>query len=79
MSGLNHTTPLSDSRIVRFRRDHYEQIVAERDALRREVASLRALIQADGTLSKVILDFGTASKAIAAGLRNLSTHSPRPE
>ena len=61
-----------NSKIMRIRRDYYEQIVAERNAALREAASLRALIQADGTLSKAILGYGEFARAMAKGLGRLS-------
>lgn len=73
MSNVDTTIPQSNNRIVRISRDHYEQIIAERDAALREVASLRALIQADGTVSKVALGLGEASHALAKGLNRLAT------
>ena len=72
MSGTNSTIPQSNNRIVRISRDHYEEIVSERDAFRRENASLRALIQADGTLSKTVLGLGELTRAMATGLDKLS-------
>jgi hypothetical protein len=66
------TTPLSDNRIVRISRAHYEEIMARNAALERQVVSLQALIQADGTLSKTVLGLGELTRAMATGLDKLS-------
>ena len=72
MSDRNTTTPLSDNRIVRISRAHYEEIMARNAALERQVVSLQALIQADGTLSKTVLGLGELTRAMATGLDKLS-------
>lgn len=78
MTDRNTTIPQSDNRIVRISRAHYEQIIAERDAARREVASLRGLIRADGTLSQFVVGVGEVSHALAKGLNRLATPQQPP-
>jgi hypothetical protein len=73
------TTPLSDNRIVRISRAHYEDIMARDAAQERRIAYLEALIQADGTLSKTVEGFGEVAQALANGLGRLSTPSQPPE
>ena len=79
MAELHRTIPLSDNRIVRISRAHYEEIMARNAALERQVSSLQALIQADGTLSKAVLGFGEVTRSLSDGLSRLSTPSQPPE
>ena len=74
MAKLHSSTPLSDNRIVRIRRAHYEQLVAERDALRleldasrRENSLLRSRIAVDDeqlALADIMLSYHDAKASL---------------
>ena len=44
MAKLHSSIPVSDNRIIRIRRDRYEQLLAERNSLQIELAALRTQI-----------------------------------
>ena len=76
MARLHFSIPISDNRIVRIRRDHYEQLLAERNSLQIELAALRAQVTGSQVRDSKVLAWYEEYCRSKASMNRLAYQNP---